>query len=69
MSVCMIKLFVSDHLYSTSTVAKRLDVKNQTLLKWVRTGTFPSSSLRKGKSLWWLGSVLNTWIQEHSNGE
>ena len=63
----MVKLFIGDRLYSTSSVARTLDVKNQTLLKWVRLGEFPSASVRKGKSLWWLGATLNTWIEEHGN--
>ena len=63
----MVKLFIGDHLYSTSTVAKRLDVKNQTILKWSRTGEFPKSNVRKGMTLWWLGSTLNTWIEEHGD--
>ena len=64
----MVKLFVSDRLYSTSSVARTLDIKNPTLLKWIRLDEFPSASLRKGRSLWWLGSILNAWVGEHGNG-
>jgi len=63
----MVRLFVGDRLYSTSSVAKVLDIKNPTLLKWVRAKEFPPAAVRKGKSLFWLGAVLNIWIEEHGN--
>jgi predicted DNA-binding transcriptional regulator AlpA len=56
-------------LLKPATVAKRLEIGQRTLWRWVSTGEFPPPDFRRGaKIVRWRADTVATWIDANTTG-
>jgi predicted DNA-binding transcriptional regulator AlpA len=56
-------------LLKPATVARRLEIGQRTLWRWVSTGQFPQPDFRMGsKVVRWKAETLEAWIEKSATG-
>ncbi|WP_319550376.1 AlpA family phage regulatory protein [Desulfogranum marinum] len=52
-----------DQIYRRKEVLKMIGISNSTLYEWISAGDFPKSIKMGKRSVGWLESDLNNWIE------